>query len=192
MLVGLTGGIGSGKSTVAKIFKSFGVPVFNSDDEARQIVNTDENVMQQIKAVFEDVYKNGQLNRTRIAEIVFNDRSALEKLNEIVHPAVGAKFKRWVDENRQHSVLIKEAAILIESDTYKELDKMILVKASKQTKIERVMKRNNISEEKVRGRMENQMSDKEKEQYCDYFINNDNEMLMPQVLKIYKQLKSPD
>lgn len=191
MLVGLTGGIGSGKSTVAQIFKSLGVPVFNSDDEAKQIVNTHEEVKKQIITEFGEVYINGKLDNVKLAEIVFSDEEALKKLNSIVHPAVGTMFKKWVAENQQQPVLIKEAAILIESGAYKELDKIILVKASEQTRIERVMKRNNVSEEEVRERMKNQLSEEEKVPLCNFFIDNENEMLIPQVLEIYKQIKKP-
>lgn len=191
LLVGLTGGIGSGKSTVAKIFKSIGIPVFNSDDEAKKIVDELDEVKQQIKLQFGDVYQDGKLNRTKLAEIVFEDKDALEKLNSIVHPAVGSSFKKWVDENSTQPILIKEAAILIESGAYQEMDSIILVHASEQIRVERVMKRNGISEREVRDRMKNQMSEEEKRKHCDYVIDNESQLLIPQVLEIIKKLKSP-
>ncbi len=190
-LLGLTGGIGSGKSTVAKIFLALGIPVFNSDDEAKSIVNTDEDVKQKIKAEFGEVYLNGKLDRAKMAAIVFNNAEALKKLNGIVHPAVGKKFKTWVVENNNKPILIKEAAILIESGAYKEMDKIVLVKASEETRINRVVKRNNVSEGEVKERMKNQLSDGDKAKYCDFVIDNEDQMLIPQVIEIIRQIKKP-
>lgn len=188
ILVGLTGGIGSGKTTVAKIFKAVGIPVFNSDDEAKLIVDNDKEVKQEITKTFGGVYNDGILNKKLMSELVFKDAENLKKLNAIIHPAVGEKFKEWVRENSNEPILIKEAAILIESDAYKEMDKLILVKASENTRINRVIKRNNISESAVRKRIQNQLSDKEKEKYCHYFIDNENQALIPQVLNITLKL----
>lgn len=188
ILVGLTGGIGSGKTTVAKIFKAMGIPVFNSDDEAKLIVDNDKEVKQEITKTFGGVYNDGILNKKLMSELVFKDAENLKKLNAIIHPAVGKKFKEWVRENSNEPILIKEAAILIESDAYKEMDKLILVKASENTRINRVIKRNNISESAVRKRIQNQLSDKEKEKYCHYFIDNENQALIPQVLNITLKL----
>lgn len=192
LLIGLTGGIGSGKTTVAKIFEVMNYPVFNSDLEAKIIVDNSDEVKQKIKAEFGNVYHNGILDRVKMAEIVFNDIAALEKLNSIVHPAVAKKFKNWIIEHQHYDILFKEAAILIESGAYQQMDKIVLVTASERTRIKRVMLRDKVSEDKVKERMSKQLSDKEKNQYADFLIENDSDSLViPQILKIIEQLKSP-
>lgn len=191
LLVGLTGGIGSGKSTIAKVFQSLGVPIFNSDLEAKKIINNDVEVINSITSVFGNVYQNGELDRIKIAEVVFNDKDALEKLNKIVHPKVAEYFEKWILENSNASILIKEAAILIESGAYKQMDKIILATASEDVRIKRVMNRDSVSKQKVLERMSAQLSDKEKLSFADFSIVNDNkEMVIPQVLEVYKSLIS--
>ncbi len=189
LIVGLTGGIGSGKSTVAKVFQSLGVPVFNSDLEAKHIINNDVEVIRAITFEFGNVYENEKLNRIKMAEVVFNDNNALDKLNKIVHPKVAEYFENWILENNNSSILIKEAAILIESGAYKQIDKIVLVTAPKAIRIQRVISRDSISKEKVIGRMNTQLSDKEKLSYADFFIINDDiQMVIPQVLAAYNKL----
>ena len=189
LIVGLTGGIGSGKSTVAKVFQSLGVPIFNSDLEAKYIINNDVEVIRAITLEFGNVYENGKLNRIKMAEVVFNDKNALEKLNKIVHPKVAEYFENWVLENNDSSILIKEAAILIESGAYKKIDKIVLVTAPTTIRIQRVVNRDNISKEKVKERMNAQLSDKEKLSYADFFIINDDiQLVIPQVLAAYNKL----
>lgn len=190
LLVGLTGGIGSGKSTVAKIFKALGVPVFNSDEEAKRIVNDNEEVKQAITTVFGNVYQGATLKRDKLASLVFNNEEALNRLNNIIHPAVAKQFDLWVQENINQPILVKEAAILIESGAYKKLDKLIVVAANEDIRIARVMKRNNVTESEVRARMQNQLTDKDRAKYCDYIINNNDEFLISQVLEIISKLKS--
>lgn len=190
LLVGLTGGIGSGKSTVAKIFAALGLPIFNSDEEAKNIVNTDENVKEQITTLFGNVYENGVLNRAKLASKVFKDKEALNQLNAIIHPAVAKQFDLWVQENINQPILIKEAAILVESGAYKALNRIVMVAADEDIRIARVMKRNNITESEVRVRMQNQLTDKERVSYCDYIINNNDELLMPQAINVIEKLKS--
>lgn len=190
MLVGLTGGIGSGKSTVAKIFKSLGIPVFNSDTVAKNIINNNEEVIEQVIAEFGNVYENGKLNTDKMAEIVFNDEQALEKLNKIVHPKVKEYFEKWVKENNNSSILIKEAAILIESGAHKLMNKVIVVTAPKEIRINRVVKRDDVSEGKVKDRIQAQFSDEERLVYADFkIINDDEQMIIPQVLDVYEQIK---
>lgn len=191
MLVGLTGGIGSGKSTVARLFVALGVPVFQSDEEARQITDTDGTVRKAITDAFGEVYNGSVLNRQLMAEKVFNNPNALKQLNAIVHPAVGKKFAQWVEQHHSFPVLLKEAAILIESGAHVGVDQIILVKADEQTRIQRVMKRNGWTEDEVRSRMSRQLSDSEKEAYADFVITNNEEPLIPQVIAILEQLKSP-
>lgn len=191
LIVGLTGGIGSGKSTIAKVFKALGVPIFNSDTEAKHIINSDAEVIEAIVAQFGEVYDDGKLNAKKMADAVFKDKNALEKLNKIVHPKVAQYFEHWIIANKDAPILIKEAAILIESGAYKKMDKLVLVIASKHIRTERVMKRDGVAEEKVKERMNVQLSDDEKRSYADFVIlNNDSELLIPQVLKMYKALNS--
>ena len=191
LLVGLTGGIGSGKTTVAKIFKSLGVPIFNSDVEAKNILNTDVKVIQQVVAEFGEIYSDGKLNTKKMAELVFNNPTALEKLNKIIHPKVAVSFIEWVKKNNSAPALIKEAAILIESGAYKELDKIILVTAPEEIRIQRVINRDNVSAEKVESRMKAQLLDEEKKEFADFTITNDEvQLLIPQVLEVSKKLKS--
>jgi len=191
LLVGLTGGIGSGKTTVAKVFTAMGVPVFNSDSVAKEIVNTDKEIVKAIKGLFGSVYSNNKLDAKKVAAIVFNDKEALNKLNKIVHPKVAEHFNKWVNENQTAPILIKEAAILIESRAYQQMDKIILVTASNEIKIERVKKRDGISETKVKERMSKQLSDAEKLSYADFTIDNGGgKLVIPQVLKIMEEIKS--
>jgi dephospho-CoA kinase len=192
LLVGLTGGIGSGKSTVAKVFKSLGVPVFNSDDEAKRILHEDKAVIQQIKQNFGEIYNADQLDTDKLASIVFKDRGALNKLNGIVHPKVKLNFDNWVKSNQNFPLLLKEAAILIESGAYQQMDKIILVTAPDGVRVDRVTLRDGVEKEKVLERIKAQLPDEEKRGYADFVITNDNrELVILQVLEIFNQLKKP-
>ncbi|MGB0882198.1 MAG: dephospho-CoA kinase [Vicingaceae bacterium] len=189
LLVGLTGGIGSGKTTVAKVFKTLGVPIFNSDVVAKNIINNNKDVVTAIKAEFGNIYKNEILDNSKMANIVFNDKSALKKLNSIIHPKVAVQFKSWIEEHQNEPIIIKEAAILIESEAYKTMDKIILVTAPEDIRIKRVIKRDNSSQEKVQRRIFAQLSDEAKKEYANYIINNDDkELVIPQILKVYEAL----
>lgn len=184
--VGITGGIGSGKSTVCKIFSSLGVPVFNSDEQARSILNSDIALRDKIISIFgKDSYQGNQLNRSFIATKVFEDETSLEILNALVHPAVGKAFYTW-RLTAEGPYCIKEAAILFETGIYEDLDFNILVKAPENLRIERVVARDGISEEEVQQRMKQQWSDEQKEALSDATIINDGEvMLLPQVLELH-------
>lgn len=190
LLVGLTGGIGSGKSTVAKIFKACSIPIFNSDVVAKSIISTDVEVQNQLINLFGDeVFVDGIYNSHLVAKKVFHIPTILQELNSIIHPKVGAAFDEWIEINKSSKILIKEAAILIESGGYKSLDKLILVVADKELRIKRVVKRDLSSSEEVERRINNQMSDVEKKRYCNYFIyNNERELLIPQIENIIKEL----
>lgn len=190
LLVGLTGGIGSGKSTIAKIFNALGVKVYNSDIEAKNIVNTDIESISLIKNKFgEDIYENGLLDTKKLAQLVFNNKTALEELNAIVHPKVKQHFEHWVQCNATEKILVKEAAILIESGAYKGLNKIVLVTAPEELKIKRVLARDKSSENDIRKKMATQLRDSEKEKYADYvIINNEKDLVIPQVLNIYNEL----
>ena len=189
VLVGLTGGIGSGKSTVAKVFETLGVPIFNSDVIAKSIVNNDAEVIRKIVAEFGEVYLDGELDKVQMATIVFNDKRALETLNKIIHPKVALHFENWVEQNDSAEILIKEAAILIESGAYKQMDKIVLVTAPESLRLERVVSRDNSTEQKVKHRISAQLSDEKRAVFADYTIDNGGgELIIPQVLEVYKML----
>lgn len=171
-IIGLTGGIGSGKTTVAKIFESLGVPVYISDLEAKRIMEN-KNVINQIKNEFGSIVLNDdQLDRAVLAKIVFEDKEKLKKLNDIVHPAVAEDFKNWVSKHQYKPFVIKETAILFEIGGQNYCDKTILVTAPIQTRIERVMQRDHTSEELIKKRMAHQWLDEKKTPLADFIIHN--------------------
>ncbi len=172
-IIGLTGGIGSGKSTVAKYIASKGIPVYIADDEAKKIM-TKKSVIHEIQNLFKEniILENGQLDRKKIAAIVFQDSSLLKKLNEVVHPKVKKHFKKWLEKNKEAPFVVKEVAILFETGGNTECDKVILVTAPEDVKINRVMKRDNVSREEILKRMKNQLSDAEKSMKSDYVVTN--------------------
>lgn len=190
MVVGITGGIGSGKSTVSSIIKVLGFPVYNSDARSHELVNTDPQIILKIKESFgEEVYEDGILNRKALAAIVFKDRSKLEELNGIIHPAVADDFIAW-KHTQKSKLTFKEAAILFESGAYRMVDKVILVTAPEQIRIERVVRRDGVDETMVKERIANQWSDEEKEKLTDYIISaDDKQLVIPQVLNILEKLK---
>ncbi len=174
MVVGLTGGIGSGKSTIAQMFEKLGIPVYVSDKEAQILIETDESVKQKIISVFgEEAYINEKYNRKYIAEIVFKNKDKLRLINEIVHPAVASHFEKW-KQKQQAPYVIKEAAILFESGAYRQCDYIITVTAPESEKIRRVVERDGVTEQVVRERMNSQWSDEKKINLSDEFINNIN------------------
>ncbi|MBS1495491.1 MAG: dephospho-CoA kinase [Bacteroidetes bacterium] len=184
--IGLTGGIGSGKTTVAKIFEVLSVPVYYADDAAKKLMNTDENLRQKIKQHFgEDAYNTRGLNRQYLSEIVFNNPEKLALLNSIVHPATIADAAKWIQQQTS-PYIIKEAALLFESDAYKQLDFVIGVSAPEALRIQRTIARDGISKEAVMARMSKQMPEKDKMDRCEYRILNDEEnLLIPQVIKLH-------
>jgi dephospho-CoA kinase len=183
--LGLTGGIGSGKTFVSTIFSKLKIPVFNADIEAKKCMNEDKPLKQAIKNSFGDkIFKEGSLQNKVLADIVFNNSQKLAELNKLVHPLVKISFDNWCLK-QSSSVVIKEAAILFESDSHTGLDKVICVSAAKETRIERVIKRDNILREQVVAIMEMQMPQNEKEKLSDFIIVNDEvELLLPQIVKI--------
>jgi dephospho-CoA kinase len=188
--VGITGGIGSGKTTVSKIFEVLGVQVFYADDQAKRIMTEDDILVNAIKQEFggESYFADGSLNRKYLANIVFNDAVRLVKLNAITHPAVFRAFDNWVEHVGNVPYILKEAALLFEASSYKLCDKNIMVFAPFETRIIRVMQRDGSSRAEVESRNAKQMPDEEKIKLADYIItNNDTELVIPQVLALHQQ-----
>jgi dephospho-CoA kinase len=191
IIAGLTGGIGSGKSTIADIFANLGVPVYNADFYAKWLLNNSKELKNKLtKAFGNDIYNNNQINRKHFASIIFSDKEKLALSNSIIHPVVFNHFNKWVEsQSNGTKYVIKESAILYESGADKLTDVSITVVADKATRIERVCKRDNVSEELVIDRINNQMTDEERINLADMVIdNNDNKMIVNQVLEIHKQL----
>lgn len=189
--VGVTGGIGSGKSTVCNLFKCLEIAVFNADEAGRRLLAEDKDVIEHVKSIFgEDILLNGSLDRKKIAEIVFKTPEMLAKLNMVIHPAVRNKFNKWaIQQTSQY--IIDEAAILFETGIYKQLDYTILVAAPEQLRIWRVMQRDKLDEASIRGRIKNQWSDEEKKKIADFvIINDDLTPLLPQVMEIHNTIIS--
>jgi len=187
--VGLTGGIGSGKSVVAEIFKVLGIPVFDADTAAKEIMETDHELICKIKAEFGDeTYTGNKLNRTALADKVFNDAHQLEKLNALVHPAAIQAGVEWA-EKQTSPYIIKEAALMFEAGSAFNLQYVIGVSAPKSLRIKRVMERSNMTRDEVLSRMNKQISDNIKMRLCDFVIANDEQQLiLPQVLQIHETL----
>ena len=190
MVVGLTGGIGSGKSTIAKAFAALGIAVFNSDEQAKTLIATDAQVKERIIAAFgEEAYHNGEYNRAYIAQIVFNNSEKLAILNGIVHPALAKYFKQWAKEQTS-SYVLKEAAILFESGSYKDCDYIITVTAPEEVRIARVMARDHCTEAQVRARMTQQWSDAQRIALSNAVIENiDLEKAKKEVKRINNELR---
>lgn len=191
-IVGLTGGIGSGKTTVAKEFQSLGIPIYIADDEAKKLMNTSKVLKRQLIDLFgEEAYVDNSLNRPFIADIIFKNEAYLQKMNAIVHPKVGIHFKNWA--SKQHTAyVIKEAAVLFENNGYKQCDYVITVTAPKDLRIERLLKREPTTKEKIEAVMNNQWSDEAKIKLSDFVIENTTmEHMKAQVIEIhYKILKN--
>lgn len=189
IIVGLTGGIGSGKTYVANEFYKLGIPVYNSDTRAKELMETQEWVKKELIAKFgQPVYKDGRLNRKFIADAIFADKELLNWMNGLIHPMVHKDFENWVKKQNAPFV-IKEAAILIESGAYKQCSKIIVVTASEKLRIERVVARDNMAPEKVSERIKNQISDAERLKYADFTIINDGTELVNEfVQEIFKEI----
>ena len=187
--VGITGGIGSGKSTVAKVFEVLGIPVYYADDAAKRLMNEDEELKQKIKEQFgESIYTNEGLNKKELANIVFNAPEKLEILNSLVHPATLKDAERWMQENTTQ-YCIKEAALIFESGAQQYLDFVIGVTAPAPLRILRTMQRDGVSREEIMLRMDKQLDEVIKIKLCDFVITNDEqEMLFPQILELHKKL----
>jgi len=192
MKIGLTGGIGSGKSTVGRVFEQLGAPVYKADDHAKELYRTDKVLQKQvIELLGEKAYTGGELNRTWIAKQVFQDQVLLAKLNALVHPAVGRDFYAWIEKNPNAPYLIKEAAILFESGAHLAMDRIIHVYAPLETRLSRVVRRDGISNENVQARIDKQWTDEQRRAESDYEIVNDGlTLILPQILKIHEDIIS--
>jgi dephospho-CoA kinase len=189
IIIGLTGGIGSGKSTVAKIFAQLGIPVLDADATAKAIMNEDRSVKTKLIELFgEDAYKENQLNRPYIAQLVFEDAFKLQQLNAIIHPITIQYAKDWASKQSAPYV-IKEAALFFESGSSEGVEKIIGVTAPKHIRIQRVMQRDQMTREDVIKRMEHQLEDSLKMKLCDWVIQNDDmHLLIPQILAIHQEI----
>ena len=187
--IGLTGGLGSGKSTVAHIFEVLGVPVYYADAASKRLMNEDENVKAAVQNAFgKEVYSSGKLDTKYLAEIVFRDEKKLSLLNSIVHPATLDDAAEWISKQNA-SYIIKEAALIFESGSHQSLDHVIGVKAPLPLRLQRAMKRDDISGDEAMARINRQISEEIKMRLCDFIIVNDEQqMVIPQVLELHQKL----
>lgn len=188
--IGITGGIGSGKSIVTRIFHTMGYPVFYSDDEAKKLMIENDTLKGKVIEIFGDkAYIKGELNRKLLAEQVFKNPALKEKINQIIHPQVRQKFDEYQSQFDNNIPVFNEAAILFETGAFKNFKHTILITADQELKIARILKRDKTSRSEIKSRMENQWSDEKKIPMADFIINNNgDELLLPQVLNILKEL----
>jgi dephospho-CoA kinase len=191
--IGLTGGIGSGKSTVAKVFELLNVPVYYADEASKRLYHTDKQLMADIKKYFgEDVYTGGLLNRSKLAELVFNNPEKLELLNQLVHPPTIRDAEEWM-RKQNAPYIIKEAALLFESGSVAGLDYVIGVKAPLLIRLKRAMDRDGVSREQVLNRMDRQLDEEIKMRLCDFIIDNgEQKLVIPQVLALHDRFLKMD
>jgi len=188
--IGITGGIGSGKSLVCRIFSAFGIPVYDADHRAKSLMTTDGILISQIKKEFGDLSYNekGELNRTYLGERVFSDEIQLERLNSLVHPRVAVDYQNWLTEHKEACYVIKEAALLFEAGSNKLIDKVIVVTAPEDLRIQRVLARDSHrSRQQLLDIIKRQWSEEEKVKRSDYVLANDEKkLLLPEVLKLHR------
>lgn len=190
-LIGITGGIGAGKSTVSKIFKHLGFKVYNSDERAKTLVSEDSSIKNKLVSSFgSKIFIDGVLDKSFLSEIVFNRKTALEEINAIIHPEVKKDFLKWITQNSYNQILFKESALLFETEAYKELDKTIYISAPKKLRIERVISRDSHrSVHNIEKIISNQMDDSEATNLSDYKLNNDGkELLLPSVISLLDKI----
>lgn len=189
--VGLTGGIGSGKSVVSKVFELLGIPVYVADVEAKRLMNSDSEIRSKLIAKFgSQVYDlNNNLNRKFLADIIFKQPEALQEVNAIVHPVVRKDFERWMVDCVDSPYVVQESAILFDTGLYQFFDKIITVTADEEVRIKRVMQRDSVSKEMVLDRMKNQLPEWSKIQRSDFVIYNNLELVLPQIIKIDREIR---
>jgi dephospho-CoA kinase len=187
--IGVTGGIGSGKTSVCRVFNVLGIPVFSADLVAREIMDTNAEIIRSINSLAGfDLYVSGSLDREKLASLIFNDKSLLDKINSLVHPVLFDQFRMWADKQTSPYVII-EAAILFESGFSTIVYKVITVVAPLEERVERVIKRNKLSRDQVMERVRNQMDDEARSKLSDYVISNsEKDMIVPVILKIHKDI----
>lgn len=188
--VGLTGNIGSGKTTVASIFQALDIPVYHADVEAKKFLEKPE-VVSRIQALFgEKVISERKIDRRALAGVVFSDEAKLNQLNQLIHPFVEADYRKWCESHANDSYTVQEAAILVESGFCKMMDKVVVVAAPQEVRMERILQRDGTTRNEVENRMKRQMPEQELRKYADFVIENDDKQLViPQVLKIHETLK---
>ena len=188
-IVGLTGGIGSGKSVILEVFSSYGVPCYQADNRAKELMQKSPELIRQIKVLFgEDIYQDKKLNRSKLADIVFGDKKKLKSLNALVHPLVNKDFQFFLNQQNT-AYVIKEAAILFETGVAKDCDETILVTAPEKLRIQRVMKRDKLNAEHIKSRMSHQWSDEKKIPLANYVINNiDWDKTLKKIEEIHKKI----
>lgn len=187
--LGITGGIGSGKTSVCRVFNVLGIPFFSADPEAKKIMDNNISIIHHINSIAgKDLYVDGSLDRMALANLIFNDNSLLEQVDSLVHPVVFEHFRKWETEQDAPYVIF-EAAILFESGASKLVDRIATVVAPVEERVERVIQRNKLTKEQVMDRMRNQMDDDSRIKMSDYVINNsENDMIIPAILKIHEDL----
>ena len=188
--IGITGNIGSGKTTISKVFEILGVPVFYADDAAKKVMTHDPVLVAQLKDAFGagSFFIDGTLNRKHIADLVFNDETQLQLLNSLVHPAVFRAFDQWVADRKNVPYVLKEAALLFESDSYKMCDQTILVTAPLELRINRVMQRDGLQRTDILNRENKQFTEEKKKTLANFIIKNDDtELVIPQVLELHNR-----
>lgn len=188
--IGITGGIGSGKSTVCRLFSLLGVPIFNADDFAKSVMVEDQELITGLKAAFgaQTYFEDGSLNRVHLSGIVFKDDAKLALLNSLVHPATFRAYDAWAAAHQDAAYIIKEAALMFETDAHKRNDWHVIVTAPEALRIQRAMNRDGVTEEQVRNRMHHQLPEEEKVKRADFIIYNDEQqLLIPQVTALHQQ-----
>lgn len=191
--IGLTGGIGSGKSYVAKVYAALGVPVYDADKEAKRLMESNRDLIKSVIALLgSDAYVNGKLNRAYVASVVFKDRALLERLNAIVHPAVRNDFFKWSGNiSTRSSYVLEEAALLFESGSATNMNYNIFVDANEDTRVQRIMKRDQLSSKEVYQRMNSQMNPDEKKALSDFIlVNDEGSPLLKQIVDLHNQIKN--
>lgn len=189
--IGITGGIGSGKSIICRVFTCLGISVYDADSRAKAVMTTDGILISQIKKEFGGLSydEQGGLNRQYLAQTVFHDPDKVKILNQLVHPRVKDDYVRWLEDHKQEPYVLKEAALLYEAESYQSLDKIIVVYAPVHIRLKRVLQRDaHRNEEQVKAIMSQQMSDEEKVKRSDFVItNDDSKLVLPQVLELHRQ-----
>jgi dephospho-CoA kinase len=187
---GITGGIGTGKTLICQVFSALHVPVYYADEEAKRLTDDDSFIRDALIRIFgEKLYETGKINRVYMAEKIFHDKGLLEKVTAVIHPRVAGHFAEWCHKQADKPYIIQESAILFESNAYRNFDRIITVHAPEDLRIQRVLKRPNMSLEKIRAIMQNQLAEEEKIKRADFIIYNDElTLLMPQILQIHGTL----